>query len=202
MTVPTVSKKSDSNSVKTKRIAATAEILLKDPSRLNEPSNEKSGVAINFSGSAGTFSPQPFGLTLSGATKFGPILNALSIMIANTVALTIPISSAPLVFLTIRATIRSKPITKTTIGQPTRLPPSPSCTGTGPVPVRRTNPASTRPMSAINNPIPTEIAYLSCCGTALKTAWRKPVKTKTVMIKPSNTTSPIASAQVILVAIP
>jgi len=47
-------------------------------------------------------------------------------IIATTVAVTIPISSAPLVFFTIRVMIRIKPITNTTIGHPTRFPPSPS----------------------------------------------------------------------------
>ncbi len=113
-----------------------------------------------------------------------------------------PINSAPFVLRTIKATMNINPTMKTTIGQPTKLPPSPNCTGTGPLAVRRTNPESTSPISAMNNPIPTEIAYLSCCGTALKTAWRNPVRTNTVMINPSRTTSPMASAHVILVAMP
>ena len=87
-------------------------------------------------------------------------------------------------------------------GQPTNVPPSPRVTGTGPAPVRRTNPASTRPISAINKPIPTEIAIFNCAGTALNTAVLNPVSTKMVMMMPSITTSPIASAQVIWDAIP
>ncbi len=48
----------------------------------------------------------------------------------------------------------------------------------------------------MNSPIPTEIATLSCVGTAWKTAVRKPVSTSTRIAMPSRTTSPIASSQV------
>ena len=202
VTVPTVSKKSESRRVKTNRTAETNEIWLNDPKRLNWPKSEKSGVEAIESGSAGMLSPQPFGLLSVGEMKLGPILNALSRMIARMVAPTIPMRIAPLVFRTIKVTMRMRPKMKTTIGHPTRFPPSPSCTGTGPVPVRRTKPESTRPIKAMKRPIPTEIAYLSCCGTALKTAVLKPVRTRTVMIKPSRTTRPIASAHVIFDAMP
>ena len=53
----------------------------------------------------------------------------------------------------------------------------------------------------MNRPMPTLIAVLSCSGIALKTALRKPVSTSSVMIRPSSTTSPIASAQLICEAI-
>ena len=48
--------------------------------------------------------------------------------------------------------------------------------------------------------MPTEIAILSSRGTARKTASRKPVSTSTRMTRPSMTTRPIASAQVIWLA--
>ena len=160
--VPIVSKKSANSSVKINKIAATAEIRSKPPSKLNLPSRSKCGVATTASGSLGTFNPQPFGFTLPVApSKFGPILNADSTATAITVETTIPIRSEPLTFFTIRPIINSRPKAKTTTGQPTRFPLSPSVTGTGPEPVRRTNPASTNPISAINNPIPTEIAIFS-----------------------------------------
>ena len=50
-------------------------------------------------------------------------------------------------------------------GQPCRLPSVPSWTGTVVLAasgMRRTKPASTKPMSAMNRPMPTEIATLSC----------------------------------------
>ena len=109
---------------------------------------------------------------------------------------------AALIFLTMRPIVRNRPKAKTTTGHPTSSPLLPRVTGTGPVPVRRTKPASTRPMRAIKRPIPTEIAILSCVGTARKTAVRNPVRTKTRMMIPSRTTRPIASAHVIFEAIP
>ena len=113
-----------------------------------------------------------------------------------------PINSAPLTFLTINVIIKNRPNAKIMIGQPTSVPLSPRVTGTGPDPVRRTKPASTRPISAMNKPIPTETAIFSCAGTARKTAVLNPVRTNTVMMSPSRTTRPIASAQDILDAIP
>ena len=73
---------------------------------------------------------------------------------------------------------------------------APSCTGTvvceasG---MRRTKPASTRPISAMNRPMPTLIAVFSWVGTARNTALRKPVSTSTRISRPSSTTSPMAS---------
>jgi hypothetical protein len=52
----------------------------------------------------------------------------------------------------------------------------------------------------MNRPIPTEMAVLSEVGTAWKTAVRKPVSTSTRMMMPSITTRPMASAQVIWLA--
>ena len=49
--------------------------------------------------------------------------------------------------------------------------------------------------------MPTEMAIFSWAGTAWKTASRKPVSTRTRISTPSMTTRPIASAQVIWVAI-
>ena len=66
--------------------------------------------------------------------------------------------------------------------------------------MRRTKPASTKPISAMNSPMPTLMAVLSWAGIALKTAPRTPVSTSTAMTMPSSTTRPIASAQLICVA--
>ena len=63
VTVPTVSKKSESNKVKTKRMPATTEIRLNEPRRLKCPRRLKSGVSTTLLGIEGTLSPQPFGLT-------------------------------------------------------------------------------------------------------------------------------------------
>ena len=75
---------------------------------------------------------------------------------------------------------------------------APSCTGTVVLAasgMRRTKPESTRPISAMNRPIPTLIAVLSEAGIAWKTALRNPVSTSTRMTRPSSTTSPMASFQ-------
>jgi len=62
--------------------------------------------------------------------------------------------------------------------------------------VLRTNPLSTKPMKAMNRPIPTVIAVFSCCGTALKIKRRRPVAASSTMMSPLMTTRPIASCQV------
>ena len=123
----------------------------------------------------------------------------------------IPIRIEPLIFLIIKMIVRNRPNANTTIGQPTSVPPSPSSRGTAEglellLPqtifgVRRTNPESTRPIRAINKPIPTEIATLSAVGMALKTAILNPVRTRTRMRIPSMRTRPIACAQVAFLAI-
>ena len=88
---------------------------------------------------------------------------------------------------------------KTNDGQPSSWPSMPSPTGTV-VPaasgMRRTKPALTRPMKAMNMPMPTTIAAFRLAGTALNTAVRKPVRTSTSMVRPETTTRPMASAQV------
>ena len=110
----------------------------------------------------------------------------------------IEIRIAPLTCRTYSTTIRSRPSTKTSTGQPCERAADaepdrdrvPAASG-----LRRTKPASTRPISAMNRPMPTLIAILSCAGTAWNTAVRKPVSTSTRMTSPSSTTRPIASAQ-------
>ena len=189
--------------MKTKRIPATALTRLNEPSKSNCPSKSNFGVSKTLSGIRGTFKPQPFGFTFPVApSKFGPIFRLVSMMTAKIVETIMPINNAPLTLRIIKPMIKISPNTKTIIGQPTRFPPSPSCTGTGPAPVLRTKPESTKPIKAMNNPIPTEIAIFNCEGTALKTAVLNPVKTKTVMMIPSRTTRPIASCHDIFEAIP
>ena len=53
-------------------------------------------------------------------------------------------------------------------------------------------PASTKPINAMNKPMPTPIEYFSGSGTAWKTAVRNPVNTSARTITPSTTTSPNA----------
>jgi len=160
--VPMVSKKSAKRSVKTRRRAVINGTRSNEPKRLNDPRSPKSGVATTDSGIAGTLRFQPFGFTLPVApSNNGPTLKALSIATASAVETMMPIRRAALTFRTIKPIVRKRPNAKTITGHPTSSPLLPRVTGTGPVPVRRTKPASTRPISAINRPIPTEIAILS-----------------------------------------
>ena len=117
---------------------------------------------------------------------------------------TIEIRMAPGTLRTHRAINSNIPKAKTRTGQPVSTPVAPSCTGTGVLAasgMRATKPASTKPINAMKRPIPTEMAVFSDVGTAWKTAVRKPVSTSTRMITPSITTSPIASAHDIWLAI-
>ena len=123
--------------------------------------------------------------------------NAASTTMARTVVAMMPMRMAPRVRRATSTAVSSSPTTKTTVGQPSSSPAEPSCTGTGPVSVRRTKPASTSPISAMNNPIPTLIAVLSSGGMAWKTAVRRPTRTSSRITRPSSTTRPIASAQLI-----
>ena len=77
---------------------------------------------------------------------------------------------------TLRATrmpVTSRPTRKTTVVQPRSVPSPPSCTGTA-VPAasgtRRTRPPSTKPISAMNRPMPAAMAAFSSAGMARKTA--------------------------------
>ena len=125
-------------------------------------------------------------------------------MMASAVLITMPIRMAPLTRSAISAAMISRPTMNTVTGQP-RSVPVPNWTGTV-VPAtsgtRRTMPASTSPISAMNSPMPTPIEVLSWAGMARTTAVRKPVSTSTVMISPSQTTRPIASGHDILLATP
>jgi hypothetical protein len=120
-----------------------------------------------------------------------------STTMAMTVVTTMPMRIAPRVRRTSSTAVSSRPITKTTVGQPCSSPPTPSWTGTGPASVRRTKPASTSPISAMNRPMPTLMAVFSSIGIALKIAVRRPTRTRTAITMPSSTTSPMASAQLI-----
>jgi hypothetical protein len=90
----------------------------------------------------------------------------------------------------------TRPMRNTIVGRAPTEPSSPSCSGGDASPEERTKPESTRPMKAMNRPMPTVIAALSCAGTAVKIIVRMPVNARITMITPLMTTRPIASAQV------
>ena len=151
------------------------------------------------SGSAGTVSCHASGFcsALVGRRPAGRCSKIASRTIASTVAAAMPIRIAPLTLRMSSTAMRKTPTTKTSVGQPLRLPPMPSSLGTEPGELgRRAKPASMTPMKAMNRPMPTEIATLSGAGIARKTALRKPVRTSTRMMRPSMTTRPMRSAKV------
>ena len=162
-------------------------------------------------GSAGVLRPHPRGFDSVGLIKLLPTLKRVSTMSARIVEVTIPIRIAPLILRIIRTIVRNRPKAKITIGHPTNCPPSPSSNGTADglelvlphttLGVLLTNPASTRPMRAMNRPIPTEIATFRAVGMALNTAILKPVRTRIRIKIPSIRTNPIACAQVAFFAI-
>ncbi len=90
-----------------------------------------------------------------------------------------------------RKIVRIRPNTDTRIGSPVSVP---SVTGV-PAP-RTTKPAFTKPINAMKKPIPTAIARLSSVGIARITASRRFVWVRTRTIRPSSTTTPIASGKV------
>ena len=127
-----VSKKSVIKRVKTNNTAVTKPAVANPPNKSKRPNKLKSGVAIMELGIAGTFRFHPLGFTLSGAVNNGPILNKDSRITARTVAAITPIKIAPFVFVEYKIAIKIRPKINTTTGQPTRLPPAPNSTGTGP----------------------------------------------------------------------
>ncbi len=131
-------------------------------------------------------------------------MSAISLMtMATAVIRTMLMRIAPFTFRATRTIVRSTPRQKTSIGQPVSVP-VPSWTGTvefAASGIRVTNPASTKPMKAMNRPIPTLIACFRGCGMACMIASRSPVTTRTQISKPSSTMSPIASSQLIRGAI-
>ena len=74
VTVPTVSKKSDSNNVKSNNIAAMSETLSKvnAPKRSNCPEKSNLGTETISVGTAGIFRPQPPSTIVGGFPAVNP----------------------------------------------------------------------------------------------------------------------------------
>jgi hypothetical protein len=126
----------------------------------------------------------------------GPTRKIASAMMAMTVLTRIPMSSAPLTRRAMSTPMMTSAMRKTTVGSVAMEPWSPSCTGGEATPLGRTKPASTRPMNAMNRPMPTVMAVFSSAGTALKISTRRPVDARSTMMRPLMTTRPIASGHV------
>lgn len=190
--VPIASKNPDSTRVNKKIVAVSAPALANPPNKSTCPSSPKSGAATTERGSVGVVKPH------------SPTPNPSCSTTASTVAAAMLISTAPGTFRDISTVISSKPKQNTAIGQPSRCPSIPSRTGTvecAASGVRVTNPALTRPTSAMYKPMPTVIAVFSGPGIAFMMRSRTPLTAISTMQTPSSTTSPKACAHVIAGAI-
>src|SRR5690606_18646122 len=160
--VPMASKKFANTSVNTKTVAASTPIRL-NPAKLNSPINDRSGSANGDPSSAGTDRPQP-----PGRSAAGPRCQTASITAATTVPPINPIRIAPRTRRAMRMPVTSSVATNSTVGTVVMEPPpsTPSPVGGDGRPVEPMNPALTRPMNRMNNPIPAVIDSFSCIGTA------------------------------------
>ena len=184
ITVPIVSKKSDSITEITIAAAVQKPSELKNP-KLNFPTSEKFGDPVRCEKPG--HAAEPSVNTPRCFTSFT--------IVATIVVATIPISSAPLTRRATSALVRNRPKTKSASDQDRK-----SATivtgGTGPGCACTTTPALTRPMNAMNSPMPIPIARFRSIGIALRINSRRPVNTKIVIKIPSATITPIACGQV------
>ena len=192
--VPMASKKLASTRVKTSSVAARAPTRVKAPTGSTSPTIDRSGSPPSESGMPGTASDQPPSFSAEE-----PAPTTASTTMASTVVATMPMNNPPRTLRTTSAPQMITPMTKTSVGKVPTEPPSPSETGTvvcAASGTRVTKPASTRPIIAMNAPMPTPMAAFIGAGMALKTASRKPEMASRTMTMPSTTTRPIASGQV------
>ncbi len=179
ITVPIVSKKSDSMTDRTMAIAVPVPRALQK-SKVNFPRRLKLGAG------------QWCGTTAEPSVKTLRCLISFTI-VASTVVKTIPRSSAPLIFFATSAAVTTKPMAKMSSGHDRKLWTIVTGTPGGP---GMTTPAFTKPISAMNRPIPMPMDRLRSIGIAFRTASRNPVSTRAVMTRPSVTITPIAWGQV------
>ena len=191
---PMRSKKAPSTSVKMMRIVEMVPILPKAPNSEKSPMIEKFGCETNESGTCGTVRDHPPGFTTSPlAFVLLPMLPTVSAMTASVVAPRMPTSMAPFTLRAIIAAMPSTPMMKMSTGQPCSVPLGPSWRKPPPAELK---PASWRATRQMNSPMPTLMAVFNECGIAANSALRKPEMTSRKMMKPSMTTSPMASGQV------
>jgi hypothetical protein len=178
--VPIVSKKSDSITARIAAVAVASPSTSNTP-KLKLPNNEKSGVLTILSG-----------ITAIPCSNTAESPNPWFTMIANTVVARMPISSPPFTVRTTSVDVMARPTTNTRTWRFERF-------GFSVIRVASlftTIPPLTNPMIARNNPIPIPIARLRSMGMAFRTASRNPVSTRSVMIAPSITMTPIACGHV------
>ncbi|WP_460785091.1 hypothetical protein [Microbacterium tumbae] len=170
---------------------ATALTRWRSNAKSTSPIRLRSGMLSGEPLRAGTVRLQPPALPSAAA----PRCQTASTITASTVPETRPMSRPPLTRSATRAPVSSSVTTKSRVGTVATDPPTPRPTGGEAFPVAVTKPEFTKPMKAMNSPIPTVIASLSWIGTASKIALRSPVAASSTMMTPLIMTSAIASAQ-------
>ena len=143
------------------------------------PNVEKSGGAMREAGTT----------AIPGVENARPPVKPFAPM-ATRVVSRMPRSSAARSRAAMKAVVRRTPVTATRVGALVR---SPNVTGM-PVPCL-TNPPEYRPMKRMKRPMPTPMARFRARGIAFTTASRKPVRTSTVMTRPSRVITPMAAGQ-------
>ncbi len=178
ITVPIVSKKSESMMEKMTTTAVTTPTRAKTDRSRPAPRLEKSGHATSAAGQT----------ACPGVGNVRPPVAPLTAT-ATTVLARMPTRSAPLDPRVVSHRVSRSPNRATATGADDR---SPRVTGTPGGP-GFTMPADTRPMKRMKRPMPTPMARLSAAGIAFMIASRKPVSTSAVITRPSSSTTPIAA---------
>ena len=188
-TVPAVSKKSDSMSENTVRIATKKPSL--NTSRRPKlpftdvntaPIVEKSGVEKNDFGITATPGRAPYVAPAVAAFTAMPMI----------VAPMIPRINAPLTFRAYRNAVSKRPPIVTMAVPLFRFP---SATGSEGLPVPTARPPLKKPIAKINAPMPAPMPSLIGTGTASRSALRTPSAIATQIARPSSATTPIAPCQ-------
>ncbi len=180
MTVPIVSKKSESMIEKIVTTAVRTPARAKTEKSSPAPRLEKSGHASRRAGTT----------AWPGSGNARPPVHALT-PIASAVVTMMPSRSPPVVPRAWNHSISRRPNSETATGAEVK---SPSVSGTPGGPVL-TMPAALKPMKRMKSPMPTPMARFSETGMAFMIASRNPVSTNTVMASPSSTTTPMAACQ-------
>jgi hypothetical protein len=176
MTVPTVSKKSESMMEKIVSSATVTPRRPKTSTFTPSPRVEKSGKATMWVGSTAT----------PGRVHTCPPPSVFTTM-ARAVVAAMPTRSAARTCRATSSTVSRRPTTATA----TRgVASGPSVTGV-PTPAF-TIPPLISPMKRMKSPIPTEMARFWEMGIALATASRRPTSTSSVMATPSRKMTPMA----------
>ncbi len=179
MMVAMASKKPARTRVKTAKPALSAPMLCapKAPNTSMWPKSPKFGAETGLPGHLGTDRPQVLAGRFSAACRISE----------STVPMAMPIRIAPRTLRTWSTKIDSSVMAKISTGQPERLPMAPSWTGVSECAesgTRLTKPALTRPIRAMNSPMPMVIACLIASGMPFMIISRRPETTMITISRP------------------